>query len=98
MPALITERTSTRRRLAEAPTRSETDESRETKLAHRIRERIQSRLGGRVHELRVHVGDKHVILNGRCATYYSKQLAQHAALGVLEDEHLENAIIVTVPS
>jgi hypothetical protein len=38
-----------------------------------------------------------VVLEGQCATYYTKQLAQHAALGVLEDEHLENAIAVTVP-
>jgi hypothetical protein len=29
-------------------------------------------------------------------TYYTKQIAQHAALGVLEDEHLENAIVVAV--
>jgi hypothetical protein len=38
-----------------------------------------------------------VILEGQCATYYTKQLAQHAALGLLEDEQLENAIVVQVP-
>jgi len=38
------------------------------------------------------------VLEGECSTYYSKQLAQHAALGVLEDEPLENTIVVVVPS
>jgi hypothetical protein len=96
MPALTTERISSRRRLGEALPRWEIEQTREFRLAHRIRERIQVRLNGRIHDLRVEVDGKHVVLNGRCATYYSKQLAQHAALGVLEDEHLENAIIVAI--
>lgn len=96
MPALTTERISSRRRLSDVARRVEAEETREFRLAHRIRERIQVRLGGRIHDLHVQVDDKQVILNGRCATYYSKQLAQHAALGVLEDEHLENAIVVAV--
>jgi hypothetical protein len=37
-----------------------------------------------------------IVLEGSCATYYTKQLAQHAALGVLEEEHLENAIVVAI--
>jgi hypothetical protein len=37
-----------------------------------------------------------IVLEGKCATYYTKQLAQHAALGVLDDEQLENAIVVGV--
>jgi hypothetical protein len=37
-----------------------------------------------------------VILEGQCATYYTKQLAQHAAMGILDDEQLENAIEVRV--
>ncbi|WP_146566368.1 BON domain-containing protein [Posidoniimonas corsicana] len=63
-------------------------------LASRIQSRIERRLGDRIQGLRVSVDDKHVTLAGRCATYYSKQLAQHAALGVLEDERLENEILV----
>lgn len=59
-----------------------------------IFERIRSRLGERVRELSVHVVDDVVLLEGHCATYYTKQLAQHAAMAVLEDEHLENAIVV----
>ena len=64
-------------------------------LAKLIETRILDRLGRRVHELRVIVDGSWVVLHGRCATYYTKQLAQHAALGVLEDEHLDNQITVT---
>ena len=98
MPTLITERISPRRRTTEAISRLDSEEAREMRLAQRIRERIQLRLGGRIHELDVKVADKLVTLYGRCATYYTKQLAQHAALGVLEDEHLENSIVVAVLS
>lgn len=98
MPTIITERISTRRRSPQPNSPPQSEETREMRLAQRIRERIQLRLGSRIHDLQVKVADKLVILNGRCATYYSKQLAQHAALGVLEDEHLENAIVVAVPS
>jgi hypothetical protein len=62
-----------------------------------IRKRIESRLAGRVRNLSVRMEGEAVVLEGRCATYYTKQLAQHAALGVLEDEQLENAIVVDVP-
>jgi osmotically-inducible protein OsmY len=61
-----------------------------------IQQRIESRLGGRVRCLVVRVFEGVVILEGECATFYTKQLAQHAAMGVLEDEHLENAIVVTI--
>ena len=98
MPALTTERITSRRRSSDLVLHREIEETFEFRLAHRIRERIHLRLRGRIHELVVHVEAKQVTLHGRCATYYSKQLAQHAALGVLEDEHLENAIIVALPS
>ncbi|MEM6330684.1 MAG: BON domain-containing protein [Planctomycetota bacterium] len=65
-------------------------------LAARIRERITKRLGPRVRDLRVSVTGKLIVLSGRCSTYYSKQLAQHAALGVIEDEQLDNAIEVAI--
>jgi hypothetical protein len=65
-------------------------------LAAAILQRIEARLPGRVRNLAVHVTDDTVVLEGKCATYYTKQLAQHAALGVLEDEHLENAIVVSI--
>jgi hypothetical protein len=66
-------------------------------LAIAIRQRIESRLHGRVRNLVVRILDDTVVLEGQCSTYYTKQLAQHAALGVLEHEHLENAIAVCVP-
>lgn len=65
-------------------------------LAIAIHQRIESRLLGRVRNLRVRAFDGVVVLEGQCATYYTKQLAQHTAMGVLEDEHLENSIVVGV--
>ena len=62
-----------------------------------IRQRIEARLLGRVRNLCVRVFDGVVILEGECATYYTKQLAQHTAMGIIEDEHLENSIVVSVP-
>ncbi|MCC7475514.1 MAG: hypothetical protein IT425_08970 [Pirellulales bacterium] len=59
-----------------------------------IHQRIQTRLLGRVRNLRVRVETDSVLLEGECSTFYTKQLAQHAAMGVLEHEHLENAIVV----
>ncbi len=61
-----------------------------------IGQRIESRVRGRVRNLSVRVFDGLVILEGQCSTYYTKQLAQHAALGILEEEHLENEIVVEV--
>ena len=66
-------------------------------LATAIRQRIETRLPGRLRGLVVRVSGDTVVLEGQCATYYTKQLAQHAALGVLDDEHLENSIVVNVP-
>src|SRR4051794_35554196 len=51
-------------------------------LALSIHQRIDSRLLGRVKNLRVRAFDGVVILEGQCATYYTKQLAQHTAMGV----------------
>src|SRR5262245_31438623 len=62
-----------------------------------IHQRIESRLNGRVRNLAVHVDGDIVTLEGECTTYYTKQLAQHTAMGVLDYEHLENAIVVNVP-
>jgi BON domain len=63
-----------------------------------VRQRIETRLRGRVQELHVRVVENVVYLEGRCATYYTKQLAQHAAMGIIEDEHLENLIVVRCAS
>ena len=71
--------------------------ARDVQLSIAIRQRIESRLAGRVRDLAVRVVGNMIVLEGRCATYYTKQLAQHAALGVLDDEQLENEIVVAVP-
>jgi hypothetical protein len=78
------------------PATAERRAERHRHLALAIRQRIESRLGGRIHNLTICVRGETVVLEGRCATYYTKQLAQHAALGVLEDEQLDNAIVVTM--
>jgi len=76
---------------------STADDERLRTLETAIRQRIESRVRGRVRNLNVRVFEGVVILDGQCATYYTKQLAQHAALAMLEDEQLENAIVVQVP-
>jgi osmotically-inducible protein OsmY len=65
-------------------------------LEMNVRRRIESRLLGRIRNLRVRSSDGLVVLEGECTTFYTKQLAQHAAMGVLEDEQLENDIVVTI--
>ncbi|QDT70015.1 BON domain protein [Planctomycetes bacterium MalM25] len=70
----------------------------DTGLAQLVRERISVRLGKRIRDLSVQVESGVIRLSGKCSTYYSKQLAQHAVLGVVEDEEIENQIEVAVPS
>ncbi len=63
-------------------------------LSQRIQRRIKSRTGERIRDLAVKVSGEQIELHGRCATFYTKQLAQHAAMGVLEHEILVNLITV----
>lgn len=57
---------------------------------------VRQWLSGRAHvrELRVIVEEQGVILEGRAATFYAKQLAQHAALVVTGLPLLANRIEV----
>lgn len=64
------------------------------KLAARIVQRIESRLPCRIRSLKVSVSQNAVILEGRCSTYYTKQIAQHTAMGALEYERLINNLEV----
>ena len=66
-------------------------------LCELIRDRIRQRLNTRVSNLEVEEEAGAIVLTGRCATFHTKQLAQHAALGVLNDEPLENRIEVLIP-
>jgi len=63
-------------------------------LIRRILQRIEARLPGRIRELSVTTTDNGVVLSGLCSTYYTKQIAQHAAMGALEYERLINNIDV----
>src|SRR4051812_13193594 len=49
-------------------------------LARRIEQQIESRVCGRIHNLRVDCSGGRIVLRGRCRTYHAKQLAQEAAL------------------
>ena len=55
---------------------------------------VRSRTGGMIRELRVEVLNDTIVLTGRTATYYTKQLATHTALGLLKDATLTNDIEV----
>ncbi|HEV3023052.1 MAG TPA: BON domain-containing protein [Pirellulales bacterium] len=68
--------------------------SRVEKLAARIARVVERRTSGSIVGLTVEIRRDGVHLGGRCATFYSKQLAQQAAMGVAEDEPLTNEIEV----
>lgn len=63
-------------------------------LAARIAGTIQQQTGGGIMELEVEVSREGVLLKGRCETFYSKQLAQHAAMSIATDKPLINSIQV----
>ncbi|TWT86256.1 hypothetical protein Mal64_37960 [Pseudobythopirellula maris] len=65
-------------------------------LSERIQQRIAKRLGCRIRQLVVKQRGKSVRIEGECSTYYTKQLAQHAALGAIDDENLVNALEVAI--
>lgn len=54
-----------------------------TELVERV---IRNRTGGQIRELRVDVYNGEVVLTGETSTYYTKQLATHAALDAVEKE------------
>ena len=55
---------------------------------------VQSRTSGMIRGLRVDVVNGEVIISGRTSTYYTKQLATHAALRAVEGVSLTNDIEV----
>ncbi|MGC1272921.1 MAG: hypothetical protein WBC44_04385 [Planctomycetaceae bacterium] len=64
------------------------------RFVERIEQFVRLRTGGMIHGLHVEVGSDRVVLTGRTSTFYSKQLATHAALDVLDDQTLSNLIEV----
>ncbi len=63
-------------------------------LAARVERAIRRGTNDKVRNLSVHIADGTITLNGRCATYYCKQLAQTAAFPHLENRQLDNQIEV----
>ena len=82
----------TRQRLADVlpETLEEAEE-----LAVSIERAVQNETGRAVADLTVEVGPQGVRLKGRCDTYYTKQLAQHAAMRIPGGDRLVNSIEVS---
>jgi len=64
-------------------------------LATSIERAVQCETDRGVADLTVEVGPQGVLLKGRCETYYTKQLAQHAAMQIPGGDRLVNSIDVT---
>lgn len=64
------------------------------KFAERLTRLVQRRTGGTIRQLRVEIKPEGIYLDGRCATFYLKQLAQEAVLAITEDQKLFNQIVV----
>ncbi len=63
----------------------------------RIASRIEARIPGRIRGLSVSSSGRAIVLSGTCHTYYSKQMAQHTARGLMEHDRLINKIRVLPP-
>jgi hypothetical protein len=64
-------------------------------LAASIERAVQYETGRGVADLTVEVGPQGVLLRGHCDTYYTKQLAQHAAMSIRGSGQLTNSIEVS---
>ena len=64
-------------------------------LAASIERAVQRETGLGVADLTVEVGPQGILLKGRCTTYYTKQLAQHAAMSIPGGDRLINSIEVS---
>ena len=64
-------------------------------LAASIEQAVQRETGRGVEDLTVEVSPQGILLRGRCTTYYTKQLAQHAAMRVPGGDRLINGIEVS---
>ena len=67
-------------------------------LAALIERAVQLETDGGVSDLCVEVGPQGVRLRGRCDTYYTKQLAQHAAMRIPGGDRLINSMEVRRPA
>jgi hypothetical protein len=65
-----------------------------SQLQQELEHNIHNRTGRRIRNLAVELEPERVVLRGRAATYYVKQLAQHGVRDLLPHVDLENAITV----
>ena len=63
-------------------------------LAMRIKRSVRRHAGGGVRALEVHVDQEAIRLGGQCASFYCKQLAQHAAIRLSGGVQVINGIEV----
>jgi hypothetical protein len=63
-------------------------------LQQEVESHVQARTGRRVRDLAIELRSERVILRGRAASYYVKQLAQQGVREVLPHVELENDITV----
>ena len=64
-------------------------------LATSIEQAVHRETGRGVVDLTVEVSPQGIRLRGRCTTYYTKQLAQHAAMNIPGGDRLINSIEVS---
>lgn len=70
------------------------DDLSEERVLVRVEQAVRRELGRRIRELKVELCAEGVRITGRCTTYYSKQLAQHAAMTAARGATLINDIVV----
>ncbi len=63
-------------------------------LVRQIKFAIRRDTGSRIHNLDVMVTGTHVVLHGFCSTFHTYQLAQHAAMQLVDDLEVDNRIDV----
>ena len=63
-------------------------------ISESIERAVTSRTGGSIRDLRVEFSEGAVVISGRAPTYYTKQLATHAAFNAVDDLTLTNNIEV----
>ncbi len=63
-------------------------------LVARIERLVREKTSGLIRDLRVRYEPGEIVLTGRAATYYAKQLATHAALDACSDLTLTNDVEV----
>ena len=64
-------------------------------LVASIERAVQEETGRGVRDLCVKVSEEGVLLRGRCSSYYTKQLAQHAAMATPGGDTVTNEIEVS---